>query len=252
MGMPTEKAKTLLELVAKAIVHGQEGFDSLELLANYSFDDIKQAKAYLLETSKNTTQYNVTFDQTEGLFRPTIVDMALPYDPSKSLESQGLERVVDAALTLGVLKTISIAGKQVVKIGEKYFAKLDDGSVVEVNQATANQLQEAYHYTAKQWGDAIKRDGLRPQSYATPNGDLSGFGAKLELSLPPTRNAPEIKVTIDLDAMRKDGYEIPTPTRVSNVVTDSTGRTYSMPGGGLKIKFPYKILPQYIKKVDPI
>lgn len=45
----------------------------------------------------------------------------------------------------------------------------------------------------------------------------------------------------------------PTPTRVSNVVKDlQTGRTYSMPGGGLEIKFPYAIEPKYIKGVNSI
>ncbi len=88
----------------------------------------------------------------------------------------------------------------------------------------AGQLDEAFHYTARQWGDVIKRQGLRPGSYGTPNGNLSGLGAKLELSLPPTRSAPDIRIRIDLDGLRKAGYEIPTPKRVSNVVTGPDGQ----------------------------
>ncbi len=117
----------------------------------------------------------------------------------------------------------------------------------------SEKLSEAYHYTAAKWGDVIKADGLRTGSYATPTGDLSSIGAKLELSLVPTRAAPEIRISIDLNAMRKDGLAVPTPTRVSNVVTDpATGRIYTMPGGGWEMKFPYPIPPKYITNVTSL
>ncbi len=109
------------------------------------------------------------------------------------------------------------------------------------------QLDEGFHYTARQWGDAIKREGLRPGSYATPNGNLSGLGAKLELSLPPTRSAPDIRIRIDLKGLRKAGYEIPRPTRVSNVVTGPDGRVYTMPGGGYEMQFPYEIPGEFLE-----
>jgi len=112
---------------------------------------------------------------------------------------------------------------------------------------TAGQLDEAFHYTARQWGDVIKREGLRPGSYGTPNGNLSGLGAKLELALPPTRCAPDIRIRIDLEGLRKAGYEIPTPSRVSNVVRGPDGRVYTMPGGGYEMQFPYEIPGKFLE-----
>lgn len=109
------------------------------------------------------------------------------------------------------------------------------------------ELDEAFHYTARQWGGVIKREGLRPGSYATPNGTLSGLGAKLELALPPTRSAPDIRIRIDLEGLRKAGYEIPTPTRVSNVVRGPDGRVYTMPGGGYEMQFPYEIPGEFLE-----
>lgn len=113
----------------------------------------------------------------------------------------------------------------------------------------AGQLDEVFHYTARQWGDVIKREGLRPGSYATPNGDLSGLGAKLELALPPTRPAPDIRIRIDLEGLRKAGYEIPTPKRVSNVVRGPDGRVYTTPGGGWEMQFPYEIPGEFLEVI---
>ena len=57
-----------------------------------------------------------------------------------------------------------------------------------------------------------------------------------------------MRIRIDLNAMRKAGYEIPIPKRVSNVVTDPvTGRVYTMPGGGYEMQFPYDIPSQYVE-----
>lgn len=88
---------------------------------------------------------------------------------------------------------------------------------------------------------------MRPGSYATLNGDLSELGAKLELALPPTRTAPDMRMRIDVDGLRQAGYEIPTPTRVSNVVTGPDGRVYTMPGGGLEMKFPYPVPGEFLE-----
>lgn len=110
-----------------------------------------------------------------------------------------------------------------------------------------SQLDEAFHYTSSQWADLIKRNGLRPGSYATPNGNLSGLGAKLELALPPTRSAPNVRIRIDIEGLRKAGYEIPTPTRVSNVVRGPDGRVYTMPGGGFEMQFPFEISGQFLE-----
>jgi hypothetical protein len=107
---------------------------------------------------------------------------------------------------------------------------------------------EAFHYTAARWGDVIKKEGLRPGSYGTPTGNLSPLQAKLELALNPTKAAPEIKIRIDLDGLRKAGYEIPKPSRVSSTVTDPlTGRVYQMPGGGYEMQFPYEIPGEFLQ-----
>ena len=50
---------------------------------------------------------------------------------------------------------------------------------------------EAFHYTEAKWKAAIKENGLRPGSYATPAGDLSPTQAAIELALPPNRNLPD-------------------------------------------------------------
>lgn len=109
------------------------------------------------------------------------------------------------------------------------------------------QLDEAFHYTARHWGDGITREGLRPGSYAAPNGTLSGLGAKIELALLPTRSASDIRIRIDLEGLRKAGYEIPTPKRVSNVVKGPDGRVYTMPGGGYEMQFPYEIPGEFLE-----
>ena len=96
----------------------------------------------------------------------------------------------------------------------------------------------------------INENGLKKDSYATPNGNLSPTQASIELALPPNRNLPNAKLRIDLDAMRKDGYKIPKPARVSNTVTGADGRVYTRPGGGYEMKFNYEIPPKYISIVE--
>ena len=132
-------------------------------------------------------------------------------------------------------------------------ALADNGADNNVNPQTANNvsnIDEAFHYTDSKWKESINTSGLRSGSYATPAGNLSPTQAVIELALPPNRNLPNTKLRIDLDAMRKDGYEIPQPTRVSNVVTGGDGRVYTQPGGGYEMKFDYKIPPKYISIVE--
>jgi hypothetical protein len=118
---------------------------------------------------------------------------------------------------------------------------------VDAPSNVAGVADEAFHYTSKQWGDAIKREGLRPGTYATPNGSLGGLQAQLELALPPNRAAPNIRIRIDIEGLRKAGYEIPTPSRVSSTVRGADGRVYQMPGGGWEMKFPYEIPPEFLE-----
>ncbi len=99
-------------------------------------------------------------------------------------------------------------------------------------------LNIAFHHTDKKWLNSIKENGLRPNSYATPTGNLTGFQAHIELGLPPNRAIPNGFLSIDLKGMRDAGFIIPTPRRVSNVVTGVDGRVYRVPGGGTEIQFP--------------
>ena len=119
-----------------------------------------------------------------------------------------------------------------------------------VSSTTAKTPNEVFHYTTANWTKSIKTDGLRTGSYATPDGTLSPLQASIELSLPPNRSLPNVKLRIDLNAMRRDGYKIPEPTRVPNVVRGSDGRVYSRPGGGYEIQFDYEIPPKYISIVE--
>jgi hypothetical protein len=113
----------------------------------------------------------------------------------------------------------------------------------------AKTLDKSYHYTESKWAKSIKEEGLRPGTYATPSGELSPLQAQIELALPPNKAAPEIKIKIDVDGLRKAGYKIPEVTRVSGTVPGSGGRVYQMPGGGYEMKFPYKISPKYLEVI---
>lgn len=108
---------------------------------------------------------------------------------------------------------------------------------------------EAFHYTSTRWLEGIMSEGLRRGTYATPNGRLSPLQATLDLALPPNRALPDATVRIDLAGLRKAGYEIPAPSRVSGTVTGRGGRVYNMPGGGFEVQFPYEIPPQFLTVV---
>jgi RHS repeat-associated protein len=101
---------------------------------------------------------------------------------------------------------------------------------------------KAYHYTFSGAVASISREGLRPNSFLTLNGRLSPLQAQLDLALSPsgTRNA---LLRIDLDGMRRAGYQIPDVTRV--------GRSSAMPGGDYQLQFPYSIPPEFITVVRP-
>jgi hypothetical protein len=99
----------------------------------------------------------------------------------------------------------------------------------------------AYHYTRSQVVKSIKRNGLRPGSYATPAGDLSPMQAQIDLALPPNRGLPDSVLRIDLAGMRNAGYDIPPVSQV--------GRSFNMPGGGYEMQFPYPVPPEFITVV---
>ncbi len=156
---------------------------------------------------------------------------------------------VSLELTAGNIIPGSVLAKKIVQKITKVLRKkgLDDVSDVFTNVATHSDPSSAYHYTSSKWRDSIMEDGLRRGTYATPIGDLSPLQAQLELALPPTRDAPNMKIRIDLDGLRQAGYEIPAPKRVSGTVPTGDGRVYQMPGGGYEIQFPYEIPPEYLE-----
>lgn len=107
----------------------------------------------------------------------------------------------------------------------------------------SGELSEAFHYTGSQNVASIEANGLRAGSYATPDGELSPLQAQIDLALPPNRGLPGGLIRIDLAGLRQAGYDIPDVTQV--------GRSYSMPGGGYEMQFPYPIPPEFLKVIAP-
>lgn len=170
-----------------------------------------------------------------GWIRTSADDMA---DKASRTMEQGLERKFSAQLAHGA-----------------DGAALDQADA-EVQQAQADLAatetggDTAYHYTFARYADSITKDGLRPGSYATPDGNLSPLQAQLDLALPPNRGLPEVKIRVDIAGLRDAGYAIPDATRVSSTVSGADGRVYTMPGGGYQMQFAYAIPGQFLK-VEP-
>lgn len=121
----------------------------------------------------------------------------------------------------------------------------------QLDAAATSPLDEAFHYTRSEFVPPISNNGLRPGSYATPNGDLSPLQAQIELALPPNTGPRDAVLRIDVAGLRAAGYEIPAVTRVSGTVTGPGGRVYTMPGGGYEMQFPYAVPPEFLKAVRP-
>ena len=117
--------------------------------------------------------------------------------------------------------------------------------------SASRELGEAFHYGFSRYAKSIEANGLRAGTYATPVGNLSPLQAQIELALPPNRGLPDMMVRIDVAGLRRAGYEIPSVTRVSNTVTGSDSRVYTMPGGGYEMQFPYRIPAEYVNVEKP-
>lgn len=164
-----------------------------------------------------------------------------------------LSRHADEVAGVNRVSTVSDA----TRFGNQSDAALRPASATRTGERLAGQTtraapgraDEAFHFTYSRRLESIQSAGLRPGTYATPVGNLSPLQAQLELSLPPNRGLPDALVRIDVGALRLAGYEIPAVTRVSNVVRDTWGRIYSMPGGGWEMQFPYAIPPEFISVV---
>jgi RHS repeat-associated protein len=110
-------------------------------------------------------------------------------------------------------------------------------------EGEAGALSKAFHYTGDQNVASIRANGLRAGSYATPDGGLNPLQAQIDLALPPNRGLPGAKLRVDLDGLRRAGYDIPEVSQV--------GRSFNMPGGGYEMQFPYPIPPEFVKVVAP-
>ena len=104
--------------------------------------------------------------------------------------------------------------------------------------ATEGTASEAFAYTSDENVSSIMENGLKPNSFATPNGELTPLQAKLELALPQDNEATSV-VRIDIAGMQDAGYDIPEVTRV-------TGQ-FSRPGGGYEMQFPYGVPTEFLR-----
>ena len=170
----------------------------------------------------------------------------------KSLEETATKQT-EKTVTKTTTETIeSATGKAARKSKPKVVAH-GGTSDVKVGRSTgattAHKVEEAFHHTDAKWLDSMMANGLRPGTYATPQGGLSPLQASLELALPPNRALPNATVRIDVAGLRDAGFEIPGVSRVSGTVTDAHGRVYNMPGGGTEMNFPYAIPSEFLKVV---
>lgn len=110
------------------------------------------------------------------------------------------------------------------------------------------QTRYAYHYTSKKDARKIMEEGFR-MGWATPIGDLSQAQAQIELSIDPFKPAPEVKIRIDLEGLRKAGFEIPRIKRIASAVEGKDGRMYQMPGGGYEMKFEQEIPKEFLEEM---
>jgi len=67
--------------------------------------------------------------------------------------------------------------------------------------------------------------------------------AQIDLALAHNYGLRDVRIRIDLDGLRRDGYKIPPITPI--------GRHYGMRGGGYEMQFPYRIRRKYITVIRP-
>lgn len=147
-------------------------------------------------------------------------------------------RIVGAVLggTAGLIAGLETGPGAVVSAAAGAIEGAELGSALE--DAFTAITTFAYHHTFGDYLSSITSEGLRPGSYATPNGDLTPLQAQIDLALSPNQGLRDAVVTVDLDGLRAAGYEIPQITQV--------GRDFNMPGGGYEMHFPYQIPPQFL------
>jgi hypothetical protein len=100
---------------------------------------------------------------------------------------------------------------------------------------------DPYHYAFSQNLPSILETGLRKDSYAATEGDLTPMQAQIDLALPPNHGLRDSVLRIDLAGLRRAGEPIPVVRRVA--------RDHNMPGGGYELFFPAGVKPQYLSIV---
>jgi len=203
-----------------------------------------------------------------GLQTPGAVDNALIFVPvvgpadelrNATLRGEFVPALVNAAFLFGDLVTVgelsiarsaavgtaraAITGevRAVEAVAEVGGAEVRQGATA--CSSSAAVADEAFHYTSSKAVSSIESQGLRPGTYATPNGTLSPLQAQIDLALRPNRGVPDALVRIDLDGMRQAGYSIPEATQVA--------RNFGMPGGDFEMLFTYSIPPEFLTVVRP-
>lgn len=139
--------------------------------------------------------------------------------------SYALGRIFTGQRRAGDLRT---AGIGYVMVGLNAMAGA--GVADDVIRGGRVAADEAYHYTFSRFVSSIERQDLRGGTYATPNGALSPLQAHIDLALRPNRGLPDTILRIDLEGLRRAGYQIPDVTQV--------GRSFGMPGGGYEVQSP--------------
>ena len=69
--------------------------------------------------------------------------------------------------------------------------------------------------------------------------DPSPLQAQIDLALPPNRSLRDVVIRVDLDGLRKAGYNVPEFSQVR--------RRFNMPGGGTEIEFGFAIPSQFLQ-----
>jgi RHS repeat-associated protein len=115
--------------------------------------------------------------------------------------------------------------------------------VAKVGGSAGAVPEKLYRYVFRGEVDTILKEGLAPgyggKVYTTPTGSLSPLQAQIDLALPPNRGLRDAVIEIDVQVLRKMGFEVPPATQV--------GRWFNMPGGGAEVIFNRQIPPEAIR-----
>jgi hypothetical protein len=149
--MSEERAKRILEIAGASLVDGVEIITSLYTIGTTDITtaEILNAQVYLLQSSEGLTYYNNLDDTTRDLFEVAYGAGALLYYDSSDPDVSPMKIIAtEVAVTLVAGKILEIGGQVVKKIatdlyeaGGKYYAKLSNGRVVEVE---IPPLRQAY------------------------------------------------------------------------------------------------------------